>query len=124
MAKELEVVSIGGTDKGIKESQEFIYFIGEVAGIIAKNVKMKGSFLSIARDLVMVVFDAQLGIEGFNQIGDELKDLNGDERNQLEATVKAAIARNVTDLSKIDEVAGPITVAAISIYQSIRILKG
>jgi peptidoglycan hydrolase-like protein with peptidoglycan-binding domain len=108
---------------GIKESQEFIAFIATVAGIIAKNAVAKGSFFTVARDLVMTVFDAQTAIEGFNAIGAELKDLNVEERAQLEATVRMSIIRQIGDSSKVDEVAGPITVAAVSIYQSIAILK-
>jgi hypothetical protein len=122
MEKQLKTVD-GGTAVGIKETAEFIAFIATVAGIIAKNAIKKGSFLSIARDLVMTVFDAQVGIEGFNQIGSEIKDLNGEERTQLELAVRAAIIRQIGDTSKVDEVAGPLTVAAISIYQSIAILK-
>lgn len=122
MEKQLKTVQ-GGTAVGIKETEEFIAFIATVAGIIAKNAIKKGSFLSIARDLVMTVFDAQVGIEGFNQIGGEIKDLNGEERAQLEVAVRIAIIRQIGDSSKIDEVAGPLTVAAISIYQSIAILK-
>lgn len=123
MEKQLEVVPGTANAVGIKETSEFISFIATVAGIIAKNAQQKGNFLSVARDLVMTVFDAQAAISGFNQIGAELQGLTPDERTQLEITVRASIVRQIGDTSKVDEVAGPLTVAAVSIYQSIAILR-
>lgn len=121
--KNSEMAAAVPQNVGIKESKEFVFFIGLLIGVLAKHAKLKSSFLFIAKDLISLVFTAQTAIEGFNQIGDELTDLTPDERIELEYGVRNGIVSQSGNI-KVETVSASATTAAIAIYQAVRTLKG